>query len=188
MNTRIGYLYRDADNYKIHHDEVLRGEITQQQLATIVSCLDSGEYFIPHQVGLPDTRFDSITDSDHPWFELNPGWDFESTSDEPTIEMTVDELVALFQAAKDNWDAEILLSDEPAVQETENASSQDEQSKTEVCLFVVEGGVTNAGLAHQAYVFRIAKNEAETMANIAIQRGISKVNIHVFPLKGDLLD
>ena len=106
MNTRMSYMYRDADNYKTHHDEVLSGEITQQQLMTIVDCLDDKTYFIPHQLGLPEIRFDQVTESDHCWFELCPEQDFSSTNDEPTIDITVDELVERFQKAKGHWDEE----------------------------------------------------------------------------------
>lgn len=106
MNTRMSYMYRDADNYKTHHNEVLSGEITQQQLMTIADCLDDKTYFIPHQLGLPEMRFDQVTESDHCWFELYPEQDFSSTNGEPTIDMTVDELVERFQKAKGHWDEE----------------------------------------------------------------------------------
>ena len=52
INTRISYLYRDADNYKMQNSCVIMGVITEAQIAEIISCLDCGEYFIPRQVGL----------------------------------------------------------------------------------------------------------------------------------------
>lgn len=106
MNTQIGYLYRDADNYKQYHEEVLEGEITPEQKRMIADCLDDGEYFIPHQVGLPEVRFDTVTESDHPWFELDSETGFTLTSEPPTVNITVDELVSRFQAAKGCWDDE----------------------------------------------------------------------------------
>ena len=53
MNTRICYLYRDSDNYKVHNMCVIHGELTDSQIDQILECCDMGEYFIPSQVGLP---------------------------------------------------------------------------------------------------------------------------------------
>ena len=104
MNTKISYMYRDADNYKIYHSEVLSGEISQQQIEEITACLNDGEYFIPHQVGLAEKRFDTITESDHPWFELHPECDFSHTHENPTIDLSVCKLVDRFKKAKGHWD------------------------------------------------------------------------------------
>ena len=72
INTRISYLYRDADNYKMQNSCVIMGVITEAQIAEIISCLDCGEYFIPRQVGLPEKRFDRFDEeADHCWFELS---------------------------------------------------------------------------------------------------------------------
>lgn len=106
MNTKISYMYRDADNYKTFRDEVLSGEITQKQKDEITECLHDEEFFIPHQVGLPEVRFEQVTESDHAWFEFHPEEDVTLTNQDPTIDMTVDELVEKFQAAKGNWDEE----------------------------------------------------------------------------------
>ena len=97
-------MYRDADNYKRFHSEVLRGEISAQQLSIIMDCLNDGEYFVPHQIGLPEIRFNQITESDHCWFELNPEQDFSSTNEDPTIDITVDQMVERFIMAKGRWD------------------------------------------------------------------------------------
>ena len=43
MNTKIEYLYRDADNYKVWNTCVVCGEITEQQKETIINSLDGGE-------------------------------------------------------------------------------------------------------------------------------------------------
>lgn len=103
MNTRISYLYRDASNFKQHNNVVVPGTFTQEQIETIISCLDEGEYFIPVQVGFPEKRFESITEDDHCWFELNRDG-FEETDAEASIDMTPDEVVAKFLEAKGNWD------------------------------------------------------------------------------------
>lgn len=103
MNTRIVYLYRDASNYKMQNEAVIAGPITERQIDIIIDCLNDGEYFIPKQVGLPEERFDELTEDDHCWFELHKDG-FVATRDEPDIDMTADELVGRFLEAKGNWD------------------------------------------------------------------------------------
>lgn len=102
MNTRINYLYRDASNYKVHNTAVIRGELSEEDQKTILSCLEDGEYFIPSQVGLDEERFGSWTEDDHCWFELEPGF-AEPTNAAPG-NLTCEQLVANFLAAKGNWD------------------------------------------------------------------------------------
>ena len=109
-NTKIYYLYRDASNYKKGNEAIVEGAITQEQIDTIMDCLDEGEYFIPKQVGLPEVRFDKITEDDHCWFELDK-YGFTATDEEPTVRMTIDELVEKFKAASGNWDDSKLLAD-----------------------------------------------------------------------------
>lgn len=102
MNTRINYLYRDASNYKVLNSAVIRGELSEEDQKTILSCLEDGEYFIPSQVGLDEQRFGSWTEDDHCWFELEPGF-AEPTNAAPG-NLTCEQLVANFLAAKGNWD------------------------------------------------------------------------------------
>lgn len=102
MNTEITYLYRDASNYKQLTTVVVVGEITPAQVDEIVACLFEGEYFVPSLVGLPENRFESWTEDDHPWFELCKE-DFASTERPATIELTADQLVEKFRAAKERW-------------------------------------------------------------------------------------
>lgn len=105
MNTRIDYLYRDGDNYKFPQSEVLAGEISADQIRQIIDTLDEGEYFIPGQVGFNcGYAFGyAQNDSDHPWCEMDE-CGFELTSEEPTLDLTVEEVVASFLRAKGNWD------------------------------------------------------------------------------------
>ena len=100
MNTKISYLYRDASNYKVYNDAVVRGEAAKEQAKEIFSCLQDGEYFIPGQVGLPESRFDDITEDDHAWFELLC---LENTKEAPNVDMDVSEILERFQKAKGNW-------------------------------------------------------------------------------------
>ena len=44
MNTKISYLYRDADNYKMHNKCVIAGTLTTEQARTIKDSCEMGEY------------------------------------------------------------------------------------------------------------------------------------------------
>ena len=102
MNTRIHYLYRDADNYKVQNECVILGEMTEEQEQRIIACLDEEEYFVPSRVGMPERKFDTETDSDHPWFE----WErIEETGQKPTLEITAEELVKRFEEASKGWES-----------------------------------------------------------------------------------
>ena len=103
MNTKISYLYRDADNYKVHNECVIEGELTEQQIETIMDCCDCGEHFIPGQVGMPERKFDEYdSEADHCWFELSRDG-FGQTSRPADISLTAEQLVSNFSACKDNW-------------------------------------------------------------------------------------
>ena len=103
MNTKINYLYRDASNYKVYHDEIVAGELSEEQKAMILDSLDWGEYFMPGAVGLPGGRFEVFDPmEDHEWFELGCE-PFEKTDEEPTVEMTAAELAENFARCKDRW-------------------------------------------------------------------------------------
>lgn len=110
-NTKIYYLYRDASNYKKGNVAIVEGAITEEQIDTIMECLDCGEYFIPRQVGLPEVQFGKITEDDHCWFELCRE-NFDPTDEEADTGMDVEELVKKFLAASGNWDDSELLADD----------------------------------------------------------------------------
>lgn len=101
--TRITYLYRDADNYKSYAEVIVSGPLT---FAEIGPYLDSGQYFIASQVGLPDPQaeLDSLTCADHVFVELEER-DLIPTDEEPTVEITAGDLVTKFQEAhRRGWD------------------------------------------------------------------------------------
>lgn len=102
-NTKISYLYRDAYNYKQHNECVVEGVLTDEQKAIIMGCLNEGEYFIPGQLGMPEKRFEKVSDADHCWFELEANG-FQPTNEEATLTINAEELVTAFQKAKENWD------------------------------------------------------------------------------------
>lgn len=98
-NTEVGYLYRDADNYKIWNTCVVKGTLTEAEQAEIRSCCDGGEYFYPHLVGLPEEKYEG-TDADVLWLELVG---FEQTDRKPDVDLTAKELLERFREKKDRW-------------------------------------------------------------------------------------
>ena len=106
MNTKISYLYRDADNYKQYNECIIAGALSAKQICTILHCCDMGEYFIPGQVGLPEHRFDTYDpQADHCWFELGED-SFSETRELPTIALTATDLVNRFEECRNNWQDE----------------------------------------------------------------------------------
>lgn len=107
MNTKISYLYRDASNYKVPNECIVRGLLTDEQTKAILDSLDR-DNFIPSQVGLPERRFDRFDpEEDTCWFELYESG-FEPTDAEATVDLSVDELVSRFLARKDRWDDTVI--------------------------------------------------------------------------------
>lgn len=103
MNTKISYLYRDASNYKVPNECIVRGLLTDEQTKAILDCLDS-DNFIPSQVGLPERRFDRFDpEEDTCWFELYES-SFDPTDAEATVDLSVDELVSHFLSKKNHWE------------------------------------------------------------------------------------
>lgn len=109
MNTVMNYMYRDGSNYKDYTSVVLEGEITEEDKKVIQNVLGGGELFIPEQVGLPANRLNQYErcEDDHPYCELDPDEGFELTNAEPTVAMTVAELVNAF-ASVTAWDESLV--------------------------------------------------------------------------------
>lgn len=103
-NTRISYLYRDAENNKVYNEVVVEGTFTESEKDEIMSACESGEYFIPGQVSLPENRFEDLDLTiDHCWFELSRDG-FEETEDRPTETIGAREVLEGFRnAARDGW-------------------------------------------------------------------------------------
>ena len=104
-NTRITYLYRDADNYKFPQEFVVRGKATDEDkrfLNDFIGSPDDGGNFIPEQVGLPLNRGGyEISEADHCWGELDAIDGITLTEQAPTEEITWEEVMDRFRAAKD---------------------------------------------------------------------------------------
>lgn len=104
MNTKICYLYRDADNYKVWNECVIKGTLTQEEKQKILDCRHDGEWFLPHMVGLPEKQFDEWDDqADHPYFELYED-SFSETALAPTVDVKAADLVIAFErCSQANW-------------------------------------------------------------------------------------
>lgn len=109
MNTRIDYMYRDADNYKQHEWLIVSGAPTQELTDRLEETLDDGEYFLPGRVGLTPLQSMMIdapnfgeSGADHVWHELTG---ISETESEPTRQLTFEELVLAFEkAVEGGWD------------------------------------------------------------------------------------
>jgi len=113
-NTKITYMYRDAGNNKFHVEIVVAGTVTAEQIQPFV---DNGADFIPFNLGLPcgqdqaseyesfpddemDHVFNSFYDADDG--NIDPSC-FEPTDQEPTVPVTAEQLVKLFEQHQ-SWD------------------------------------------------------------------------------------
>lgn len=110
-NTKISYLYRDGGNYKVWNEVVIKGELSAEQIERILECADGDGWldgsFIPSRIGLPektmeDEGFSYDEELDTPWFEIDEDG-FESTEEDPTVDMTPEELVAAFERCAGHW-------------------------------------------------------------------------------------
>jgi hypothetical protein len=72
MNTRVEYLYRDGSNYKQWGAVIFRGKCDESLVRRLVAALDREEFFIAHQVRLPELFFVDrpLYADDHCWHEM----------------------------------------------------------------------------------------------------------------------
>lgn len=101
-NTIIDYMYRDVHNYPVINQCVISGVLTAEMENAVWECVCDNIYFIPSQVGLPESRLDFVDSGTSPWFEW--GGVFALTNEAPTVDITAEKLVQNFQARKGKWD------------------------------------------------------------------------------------
>jgi hypothetical protein len=76
-NLVFEYRYRDAGNYKVEGRVLLTGKLTAQQRTAIEERMESGQFFIAEQVGIPPLcsklfEFGGGPNSeDHAWHEFD---------------------------------------------------------------------------------------------------------------------
>lgn len=98
MNTKITYLYRDADNYHQSHFVVVEGEITSEMENEILDSRYDGDSFSPDCFeGWPwgIDGYEPNIETDHPMCEIDE-YSFELTDDEPTVPQDIDTVSAIF--------------------------------------------------------------------------------------------
>lgn len=105
------YLYRDADNFKAFGQILLSGNITDAYVSEMESLLDSEEFFVAEQVGIP-TLYSQLwefsngpTRADHAFHELStirPATDSEVKSTD--LWGTTDSLLESFRSVRQKWD------------------------------------------------------------------------------------
>lgn len=75
--TVFEYLYRDAGNYKAWGQVLLTGRVSAEDELAFRSCLDSGEFFVAEDVGVPSLQRElwalsgGPTEDDHGWHEFH---------------------------------------------------------------------------------------------------------------------
>jgi hypothetical protein len=97
MNTRFGFMYRDAANWKQYGSLVLEGEYTEEQEKRFLATLEGGDAFIAEQVGVDSVRPSGISEDDHCWHEADEEAPFALVSTKATDGRTVEEFVQDFE-------------------------------------------------------------------------------------------
>jgi len=108
-NSKFGYMYRDASNYKQFGYVIFSGKPTPKDAGCVIGNLHEGDFFIPEDVGLQSLqeKFESVSIDDHPWHEIDfrtctERSPFELTSEDPTDERSVHQFAKEF--AQTSWD------------------------------------------------------------------------------------
>lgn len=108
------YRYRDAGNYKVDGRILLIGTLTKQEQFAIQSKMESGQFFIAKQVGIPPL-FEKLfefgggpTAEDHAWHEFDgfqdSALDLDDVENYPTASARA--LVEAFNQVQD-WKPEL---------------------------------------------------------------------------------
>ncbi|HET7577464.1 MAG TPA: hypothetical protein VFK19_13015 [Sphingomicrobium sp.] len=106
MWTAFDYMYRDAGNFKAFGTVILEGELRAPDREIIHSRLESDEFFIAEQVGVPPLYHelyrwsDGPTKEDHCWHEF-VGFREIADHAEGRAASTTAEFVDRFAAVKD---------------------------------------------------------------------------------------
>ena len=109
----LDYLYCDASNYKSFGSVLLTGTLTNAERAELIACLESGEFFVAEQVGVPPlyaTLFQysgGPTEDDHAWHKFEGFREKTGLADSDEIRGNARDILALFRAAKQNWHPEL---------------------------------------------------------------------------------
>lgn len=105
------YLYRDAGNFKARSCILLGGRLSQSQQDEIISRMDSSEFFVAEQIGIPPLYAalwelsGGPTDEDHGWHSFEGFRDIEHPSEALLRHLwgSAEDFQARFMAI-DEWD------------------------------------------------------------------------------------
>jgi len=114
MWTAFDYMYRDADNFKAFGTIILEGELSIDDRTLIQSRMESQEFFIAEQVGIPPLQrqlyrwSNGPTASDHCWHEF-VGFREAKDLERFVGAIPAREFVARFQLVRE-WDEQLSQS------------------------------------------------------------------------------
>ena len=95
-NARFEYLYRDASNYKVWGSLVFAGPITNDLARRLSRALESSEFFIAHQVRVPELFLGlpswPLEQDDHCWHEFSRVESTTEPANDP-VDRTIEEFI-----------------------------------------------------------------------------------------------
>jgi hypothetical protein len=104
------YLYRDAGNHKAWGSILLSGTVSNSDANVLRDCLESREFFVAEQVGIPTLYAalwklsDGPTEEDHAYHEFV---DFRSATKQETASLQLwgdaSQLLKVFRAVSRRW-------------------------------------------------------------------------------------
>lgn len=108
----LDYLYRDASNYKSFGSVQIKGDLSEAERRNLLSCLESGEFFVAEQVGIPPlygqlARYGGDGGDDHSWHTLVGFREALTSGERPEATVVGSEILKRFRLARGNWRPEI---------------------------------------------------------------------------------
>ena len=103
------YLYRDASNHKAFGDIWLTGSLLDQERAALVGNLESGEFFVAEQIGVPPLYEELFKESggrtqdDHAWHTFAGLRDETGLPSEVSVWGKATDLLAVIGTVKREW-------------------------------------------------------------------------------------
>jgi hypothetical protein len=112
MWTAFDYMYRDAGNFKACGTIILKGYLSATDRKSILGRLDTGEFFVAEQVGVP-TLYEELyqwsagpTVSDHCWHSFIGFRKLSSAPEQGIPLIDVASFVSRFKAVTE-WDGSL---------------------------------------------------------------------------------
>ena len=109
----FNYLYCDASNYKAFGSVWLTGTLTGGERAELIRHLESGEFFVAEQIGVPplySTLFGNgggPTEDDHAWHMFEDFCEKDELAENAEVWGEASSLLTAFRAARENWQPEL---------------------------------------------------------------------------------